>query len=148
MELSATEEIAVPQQMVWERLTEFQRFVELARKRGAEVESTRSAPLPAWTARFGYRKIQREIEVEIVEVEAPAKLVVSGKGSGVGARMTVVLAAKSEARTAMTVVVDVRGTTLAGRMLIQGLTLGKGTLQERFAKRVHNISKEMAKGLA
>lgn len=146
MELTTTQQIDASMETVWAKLTDFDRFEKMAVKRGTKVK--RLDPVngqPAWEIHFSFRGIERVANLHVSEVHAPERLLLSGEGGGIAAEIAATLVGLSKDRTAMTLAVRLRGRTLVGRSVVQGLKLGKKTIQERFETRVSGIVGELAK---
>jgi carbon monoxide dehydrogenase subunit G len=148
MDLTTREEIAAPRAAVWNKLTDFAAFENLARKRKIPVERLGTDARPEWQTRVAFRGVERDVTLHVADMRAPELLELSGRGGGMGAVITATLTALGPDRTALDLKVTVRGTNLAGRALVQGLRLGQGALQDRFGARVKKMVQDIGRASA
>jgi uncharacterized protein YndB with AHSA1/START domain len=147
MELTTREEIAAPQTEVWEALTDFDRFERLARRRGAAVTRGGTPARPEWQSKVTFRGIERDVELRVSAIEPMERVALSGRGAGLGGVLTATLSPLGPDRTALDLTLEVRGTNLAGKAMVQGMRMAHGPIQERFVKRVQGVVKDIAKTL-
>lgn len=146
MNLVTREEIDAPRETVWKALTRFDRFERQLRKRDIPIEKEIVDGDPRWTVQPTIAGTARTVVVTLDELEPPERLHALATGSGLAGAMKVTLEALDEERTAMTVSVSLRGTSLAGKAIVGGLRVGQGKIEERFVNRVRKMIHDIAKG--
>ncbi|SPF75135.1 hypothetical protein ALP8811_00119 [Aliiroseovarius pelagivivens] len=140
MKIKTHEDIEATIDHVFDSVTDFESFELAALRRGAEVRRTDSLPHPgqgmSWEAKFAHRGRQRVADINLEQMNQPNLLRIWTKIAGLTAEVDVELMALSRNRTRMTIIVDMRPTTIPARLLIQSLKLARTTMLRRFRKRV------------
>lgn len=140
MRIKVREDIAAPAAHVFAAVTDTAAFERQALRRGADVR--RLDRLPAlgpgvgWRVGFPFRGRQRELDIEVMQLEAP--VAASGRFGigGIGGQATADLLALSRGTTRLTITLDLKASTLAARLLLQSLRLARGNLERRMQARV------------
>ena len=147
MQFSSKEDIEAPIAEVFALLSEFESFERSAIRRGIEVQRIDAGAAPsegaAWDTRFDLRGKRREMRVELVRYDPPNAMHYAAVSQGVEAMMTLDLLALSQRRTRVAIVLNLKPKTLAARLMIQSLRLGKATLTKRFKLRIAEFAKSM-----
>ncbi|MFD0981790.1 MULTISPECIES: SRPBCC family protein [Tropicimonas] len=147
MKLSTQEEIDAPIERIWAAVTNAGDYERQVRRKGVEVtRHSEGADLgvgTTWTAKFDFRGLQRELHTEISTFDAPNLLVLDSVVGGVDAVAQVELTELPGNRTRLAASVDMKPTSIPGRVLIQTLRLAKTTLTNRFQRRVRRFAREM-----
>ena len=96
-----------------------------------------------WKASFQFRGRLREVDIELVEFDAPNKVMAHSVAGGLSADCTVDLVALSRRRTRMSLDLELVPNTLSARLLVQSLKLARGRLTKRFHLRVAEYAKDL-----
>lgn len=140
MKFSAREDIEVPIEAVFDRISDVDVFERQALRYGAEVERRKSrdgAPGPAWRIKFKFRGRERKVMTERVVLEPPTLQVFDFTAAGLAGQTRIELVPLSPKRTRLAVGIEVTANTLTARLLLQSLRLAKSNLNARFKTRVH-----------
>lgn len=145
MKFSSRQEVAAPQAVLFSALTDFSRFERLARDH--DVEMRRAGPVQepglgmSFVVRGVYRGRQRSLRSEISVFEPDGALGLDAETGGLFCHARVDLAEMTRLRTRMTVGLDLRPASFAGRLLVQSLKLGKPALARRFETRAAQLAR-------
>ncbi|TNF58754.1 MAG: SRPBCC family protein [Rhodobacteraceae bacterium] len=147
MKFSSKEDVEVPIARVFGILSEFEAFERSAIRRGAEIQRLGDHVAPhvgqAWEVTFDLRGKQRRAHVELTVYEAPHTMVFESVAGGMNAVTAVDLVALSPGRTRISVVFEVKPTTLGARLLVQSMKLAKSNLTKRFKLRVAEYARDI-----
>jgi len=147
MKFNAREDIEAPIDVVFARLTDFDQFERQALRRGASVRRTSNGPVETgsgWDIAFTFRGKERRMRAELAELDQPNFLQVAFQSSGIVGETKVDLVPLSPRRTRLSVSIDLSAKTLSSRLLLQSLKLARGTLAQRFKKRVASFADDVA----
>ena len=148
MNLTAREDIDAPKHAVYAAVTDFERFERRIVRRGFEFRRTGDLEPPEpgarWTSRFDWRGRPFDVEAELISVEPGEGYAIEAHSSGLICVGVVDLVALSDARTRLTVSLDIRATSLSARLLLQPLKLAGGSISRRFEERVAAFAEEVA----
>lgn len=151
MEFSTLEDIEAPIDMVFREVSDFEALERAALRRGAMVKRTddlaSKGPGMCWSATFGFRGKERNIDLELVEYDAPNHMACDARANGVDVKVNVDLVALSRRRTRITFNAEMIPTNLSGRLLVQSLKLAKNKLNTRFRVRIAEYAKNMEDSL-
>ena len=140
MELTTREDIEAPIDEVFRAVSDFDGFERAILRRGAEVVRTDELAEPGigmrWDASFDYRGKRRKGELELVSFEAPGRIAVSGKSSGLDVIMEVELVEMAPSRTRMDIRTRLAPVSVTGRLLLQPLKLARGALLKKYRQRI------------
>ncbi|MFP4273685.1 MAG: SRPBCC family protein [Paracoccaceae bacterium] len=152
MQFTAREDIEIPIEQLFERMSRFETFERAALRRGAEVTRADTLAAPGagmtWVARFGFRGKPRKLTVVLTEYAAPSRMVFDSKTAGLETRTVVELLQLSRKRTRMDVAVALQPRSLAARLLVQSLKLARRRIERRFRLRVANYARDLEGGAA
>ncbi|RVV97456.1 SRPBCC family protein [Mesobaculum littorinae] len=144
MKFSTRQDIAAPQQSVFEAVTDVDSFERQVMRRGVDLERVSGPGAPgmglAWTARVPFRGTTRKVEAKVTAFDAPEKFALRGVSEGIDIDFTVELMALSRTHTRMFVASELKPLTFSARLMVQSLKLAKGSLNRRFAKRVEDYA--------
>ena len=145
MQFTVREDIALPIEQVFEAISDFDAFERAAMRRGAQVQRTGNAATlgRGWVIRFDYRGRERLLRSEITRYAPPSGMTSSGKVGGLASTLTADLVALSPRRTRLALVLDVTGTTIGARILLQSVRLTKGSLERKLAARVERFARDL-----
>jgi len=149
MKFGTREDIEAPIEFVFAQITDFPAIERAAMRRGAEVERcngvTSLAPGMAWDTRFELRGKQREMHLELSEVDPPNGLTLLAGSPNLDGKMEVVLVALSPGRTRMMTDFEIKPKNLIGKLLIQSLKLARkrltGGIKDRMTTYAGSIEK-------
>jgi len=140
MKFSARKDVLAPIDVVFERATEFERFERILRRQGVNVRrlgpAERAAALVAWKAQVDYRGKTRNIAADLTEMETPARFCMASHVNGVDTVLEVDFVDITPQKSRMIVGLELRPKTLAARLFVQSLKLGKANLDRKFEDRV------------
>ena len=147
MKFSKREDIEAPLDVVFRAVSDFRSFERAALRRGIEVsrrdELEQPAPGMAWAARAPIRGKLRDIALRLTSYAPSTALAMFAESAGMLAVVTVDLVALARNRTRVQVGLEMTGTTMASRLLLQSLKLGKAALDRRFAARIADFAIEI-----
>lgn len=144
MKFSTREDIQAPIEHVFRMVSDFDGFERSALRRGVEVHRKQTlTQLNAelgWDIGFDYRNKPRRVSAELVQYDPPNGLLFFTYGPGITADGVIDLVALSRARTRLSVSLDLKPTSLGGRLTVQSLKLAKSRLLHRFRTRIATYS--------
>ncbi len=144
MKFSTNEDIEAPIETVFAEISDFEAFERSAIRRGAEVRR-RGDPTPpraglSWDTTFRLRGRPREMTLVLSRFETPTDIQLTANGKSFEGTLEVALIALSPHRTRLSVSVDIRPRTLAGRLFVQSLKLAKKDMNRRFKLKVAHFA--------
>lgn len=147
MKFSTKEDIEAPAEFVFDEVSDFARFERAAVKRGVEVKrlDTIGVPAPgmAWEIGFKYRGKPRRVDAGLKLFDRPNGMEFYAESSGFAMTPVVTVVALSKKRTRLGMELEIRPRTMAARLMLQSLKLGKGNLSRRFQLRIRSIAEEI-----
>ncbi|OSP56753.1 SRPBCC family protein [Pseudoruegeria sp. SK021] len=147
MKLTVSEEVAASRQDVFQQVTDFDRL--LGRPADAKTQITRlDHPAPVsegsrWQGHFVLRGLRRDGTAELVSLQAPDGYEIHGEADGMRGQLTVALSGPPEGPTRLDVTVQLRPTSLTGRMIVQSLSLVRQTVAARCRDRLQHFAREI-----
>ena len=135
MKFSTRVDVDAPPEDTFAAFADFTQYVRLAEKRGAKVEIL-AHPVFAWRARFDWNGKARDLDGGVTRFDPPKGFAAEMAAGGLDGTIDVEVAPLDPGRARVRVAMEWRPRTKAGRILLQSLKLVKGTLDERFARRV------------
>ncbi len=146
MKFETREDIEMPLEALFQRISDFEGYERGAMRRGAEVVRVDNLQATGegmrWKAAFDIRGKRRDIEVVLSEYDAPNGMVFDAESQGMDVKMLVDLVALSRARTRLSISVELSPKTLSARLLVQSLKLARGNIAKRFKLRVADFAKD------
>lgn len=138
MKLNTREYVEAPLAFVYSRLADSEAWEGLARRRGADVVRTHNPAGPGleWNVRFPWRGKFREADLTLVKEMAEEGLIVLVRSAPAQGEIAVSLAPAGQTRTLVMVSAEVKPVTMAARLVIQSLRLGRAKLQRRLDQSV------------
>ena len=144
MKLSTREDMAVPVEVAFDAISDFEEFERRAMRRGADVSRTDPPSGPGlgstWDATFSFRGKQREIVAEMELFDPPNSILLRSRVGGLRAVFDVTLVALSPQKTRMVVGLEFTANNLSARLLVQSLKLAKAALSKRFERAVSEFA--------
>ncbi len=147
MKFGTRTDIEAPQAFVFASLADFAAWERSGLRRGVELERTDRMRQPGqgmgWKASFPFRGRRRTMTIRVEELVEPRSLGFSGAGASVDGRLQADLIPMGPRRTRLTVQLEVKPRTLAARLYLQTLRLGRKRLEAKFADRIAHIALEI-----
>lgn len=144
MNFVQTQEIEAPVPVVFEYLTNFDRFDALARERGAVIHRSDPEGVPGigtfWQGSFHLRGKQRNFTAEIADFKEPRLIDAFGVSNLFEFDAAMRLRPAGPGRTALRIKVTVTGRTLTGRMLLQSARLAKRRLNRQYRRGLRRLA--------
>ena len=152
MRFSVRQEVEGPQERVFAALSDHAALERMARERGVEVTRTDEMDGPApgmtWEIRFEYRGKARAATLVLTEYDPPERLTCNAVSEGLEVAIVLDLEALSEARTLVKLDMDLSAKTMASRLLIQPLKVGRGAIEKRLQSAAADYAKKIEARLA
>lgn len=148
------EDINAPIGRVFPCISDFAGFERSALRRGVKITRLDSLQAPGpgmiWDLVFRLRGKRREVQLELVQMEAPHLMRFHTKSGGVAGVMTVELIALSKQSTRLVLHLEMKAANLTGRLLLQSLKLAKSSLVSRVNAKLYEFARgtEQRLGLA
>lgn len=143
MKLSAKTDLEVPAAFVFSSLVDHALWERDAVRNGAEIERPAGTPASgvgaAWRVRGQFRGKPRKVLLTITEQVENQLIVLSLDGPSVEGTARFEAMVLSPRRSRLRVDLEVKPKTLAARLFINTLRLGKGRVQARFEARLAAI---------
>jgi len=147
MKFSTKEDLDAPIDKVFEVLADFEMIERAAMRRGVELQRTDILVKPdvgaSWHAKFRMRGKPREVNIAITVYDPPNEMVVRSQLQGVESETQIELVALSRQQTRLSVVADLKPTTLSARLLVQSLKMARNKLNRRFRERVSDYARDL-----
>lgn len=147
MHFAAKTDIEAPVDFVYAVLTDFEGWERAAMRRGADVHRTdklrEPGPGMAWTIGFRFRGKERVLAVNLISLDAKAKVTFKAEGTLIEADQVVDVLSLAPKRTRLTLHMDIRPKTLGARLLLQSLKLAKTKVQIRLNKRMVQLATDI-----
>ncbi|MEM9794896.1 MAG: SRPBCC family protein [Pseudomonadota bacterium] len=143
MKFVATEEIAAPIDHVWRRVSDLEVFEDRFRKRVRGLSRDPAGPIHVDTVWSGKATIMgkvRAVEVRLCEFNAPASLETVAGTEGMVVTIRADLEALGADRTRLIVTSEARARSLAARLLLQSVRLGRKGVAHRYKERIAQFS--------
>ncbi|MGH1576555.1 SRPBCC family protein [Planktotalea sp.] len=147
MKFSSNEDIEAPIKDAFALFTDFDQFERSALRRSADVRRIdtlgQNGVGMAWNTQFKLRGKERKIDAEMVEYCEPENFCLQLQSEEVTALAHVELMPLSKGRTRASVSVELKPISLAGRLLVQSLRLGKARLDKKFKKKAGDFVRNL-----
>lgn len=146
MKFVVKEDVALPQQVLFDLMADFQMFERVAIRRGVEI--TRSGSMASsdglkWDCTFEFRGRDRMACVHLDEFSAPEKLAFFITNPALDNRVEITVSALSKKQSRFQVSTVLEPKTLTSRLLIQSMKLARSKYNKRFQKRVAEVANEL-----
>lgn len=145
MDLKATEEIAVPIDVAWRGITEFDRFEEALRRQEVTLhrEGQEVGEGTTWEAEFPFMGRTLKATASVARMESPRLLRLEGQGTGIIGYAEIALTQLDEERCRADVSAGLKAKAIGAQVILQPLRVAKGRLQEQLAERVGRIARRV-----
>jgi hypothetical protein len=142
------EDVAVPADFVFRRLSDVARHERKALARGVAVRrvdgGTETGPGATWEIAFDYRGRRREVRAEITGWTPPEKLRIDAQSGGLDIHIVVTVVALSPRMTRVHVALNLVARSITARLLVQSLKLGRGSVTNRLQGNLKAMCAEIA----
>ena len=147
MKFGTRTDIEAPQAFVFASLADFPAWERSGLRRGVELERTdrmrHVGQGMGWKASFPFRGRRRTLTIRVEDLVEPRSLGFSGSGVSVDGKLQAELIPMGPRRTRLTVQLEVKPRTLAARLYLQTLRLGRKRLEAKFSERIAHIGLEI-----
>ena len=146
MKFVAKEDVALPQQVLFDLMADFQMFERVAIRRGVEITRSRSMASSdglKWDCTFEFRGRDRMACVHLDEFSAPEKMAFLITNPALDNRVEITVSALSKKQSRFQVSTVLEPKTLTARLLIQSMKLARSKYNKRFQKRVAEVANEL-----
>ena len=148
MKFSTRRDINLAAEGLFRAATNFHAIERLLVRRGATVRRLDKLAAPGvgmrWLIGFDWRGRERELTVELTQLDAPEVAVLQGRSEqfDLTIRMTVVALTREKSRLIFETEAHPRG--MKARLLLQTAKLGKAQLDRKFAQRIGQVVDQLA----
>ena len=147
MKFRASTDIDAPINACFEALADFEHIARRARRAGVEVERTDTMTTPGpgmcWRVEGPFRGRMRRAEVELVDYDAPEKMLFHLSSSGIEADITLTLSRESGRRTVLESQVRVVPRNLASRVALQSVKLARPRINRGFRNALKKLASDV-----
>ncbi|MEM8978025.1 MAG: SRPBCC family protein [Pseudomonadota bacterium] len=144
MKFSSRDDINVPANVIFERISDFDTWERLALRRGIRVQRTDSyediGPGMAWDVAFRFRGKPRTLSAQMVKFDSPHEIGFAGSVGGLVMNYAVDLIALSPRRTRISTALDLKPETLSARLLLQSMRLARTRLKAGYKDRTAHFA--------
>ena len=147
MRFATKQDIEAPITDVFRIISDFEAWERAAMRRGAEVARTDKLRAVAagmhWAARFSYRSKQRNMELELTQIEPSTLLRFAGISQAIEGVASIDLMELGGKRTRMHVVLEISPRSLTARLFLQSLRLARARIDRKFDQRAAQLAAEI-----
>ena len=149
MKFSKHEDVNVPQHVLFDKLTNFGNLERELTRRGLKVSVADGAPAEGqgakWDLAFKFRGKRRTATLEATKVHSPDAVGLYLENPSMDIRVEIELTALSKNKTRMMVTSVLQPRTLAARLLVQSMKLGRGRFNKKYSARIKQIAEELGR---
>lgn len=150
MDFSAKEDIEVPLDQVFGKISNFNQIERMAIRRGVDVQRTDKMADPGpgmgWKAGFSFRGKPREADITLTDYEPPTVMRFTSVSAGLNVEADIELVALSRNRTRVHMRIGLRPQTLSARLLVQSLKLARGRIDRKLSRRLAAFGRDLEDG--
>lgn len=147
MKLNAREDVEAPIAFVFKALADTDHWERAALRRGAEVLRQDTLPEKGvgmeWKLGFHWRERARSVVLRMAELAPDQRLALAATGEALEADIGIDLVEMGPRRTRIALAVDIKPTTLAARLFLQGLRLARGQIDGRVKQRMAQLAADI-----
>ncbi|GGH59569.1 SRPBCC family protein [Frigidibacter albus] len=147
MKFSTKEDIEAPVAFVFAELSDFDGFERGAMRRGATVKRLDRRTEPgtgmSWALEFRWRGRDRKMVTDMTTYDPPHTMAFLAESAGFEMVLGLSFLEMSRKRTRLAIELEVKPRTLASRIMLQSLKLGKAKLTRKFVARVKMAAEEI-----
>lgn len=135
MKFKVSEDVDAPQDMVWQRFTDFSGFEEDARGRGAVLSRvgnwTQTREGVEWRGEVTVRGRSRPISAKVSQMVQQELCVVDSRIGGMNCHQEMLFTPLAASVTRVTLILDLSADTLTARLLLQTMKLARGRVMQK-----------------
>lgn len=135
MKFKVSEDVDAPQEMVWQRFTDFSGFEEDARGRGAVLTRvgnwTQTNEGVEWRGEVTVRGRSRPISAKVTQLRPQELCVVDSRIGGMNCHQEMLFTPLAASVTRVTLILDLSADTLTARLLLQTMKLARGRVLQK-----------------
>ena len=139
------EDINAPLEQVFPCVSDFAGFERSALRRGADIKRldnlTRDGAGMMWDIKFNLRGKRRELQLELVQFDAPDSMKFHTRSAGIKGVMSVDLIALSRSATRLNITLEMQASNLTGRLMLQSLKLARSSIANRVSARLEEFAR-------
>jgi carbon monoxide dehydrogenase subunit G len=147
MHFASKQDIEAPIEAVFQILSDFEAWERAIMRRGVQVDRKDKLRQPGagmrWAAKFDYRGKSRDLEVELVQIDAPTLLRFAGVSQALEGVISIELLELGAKRTRMHTGVDITPRSLTARLFLQSLRLARAKLDRKFDQRIALVAADI-----
>ncbi len=146
MKLSTREDLEVPIDYAFARVSDFDGFERRAMRQGINVARQKKGDVElgtVWDIAFEFRGRHRAVVAELTRMDPSEAIEIESHSDGLIALTQVELVPLSQTRTRVLVSFELRAKTLTARLLLQSLKLAKSKMTNRFKARVTEFAESV-----
>ena len=150
MKFSSHYDLKLAQDIVFDRLSEFEKFERIAIKRGARVrrldEGDDIIDGIKWLVGYPLRGKYRIVDLTLVEADVPNSLVFEAQNPTMAGKLRIDVIPLSRTQTRLKVDSVLQPKTLAARLLVHSMKLARSKFNRRFARRLETFAIRLEEG--
>ncbi|WP_439136556.1 SRPBCC family protein [Roseicyclus sp.] len=135
MKFKVSEDVDAPQEMVWQRFTDFSGFEEDARGRGAVLNRvgnwTQTSQGVEWRGEVTVRGKSRPITAKVTQLVPQELCIVDSRIGGMNCHQEIIFVPLSATVTRVALMLDLSADTLTARLLLQTMKLARGRVLQK-----------------
>ncbi|SLN10318.1 hypothetical protein ROA7450_00006 [Roseovarius albus] len=140
-------DVSAPIDVVFMEVSDFPAIEKRAAKRGYDVQRLdvlrEPGPGMVWDVSFEFRNNMREMEVELVELNAPDKMCVVSRSSSFAGSMIVDFLALSRTQTRVSLELELKAQNLTARLMLQSIKLMRSNLMNKLEGRMKGWARQI-----
>ncbi|WP_299839521.1 hypothetical protein [uncultured Paracoccus sp.] len=152
MKFSTRKDTELTADQLFQSLVDFDRLERILARRGAAVTRLHPAQQPAagagWQVGFDWRGRRRELRLEVMQLEAPGRMVISGLSEAFDLIIDLTVMALSKQRSRVIFEAEALPRNMRARLMLQTAKLGKSQLDRKFDTGVARLVNELTAGRA
>ena len=135
MQITVSEDVDAPAELVWQRLTDFSAAEDMAKGRGVELSRVGNWAAASegaeWRGQVTVRGKSRKIKSKITGFVPEDSYTVESKIGGMETAYAVTLVLLSQQVTRVNATLDLTAQTLTSRLILQTMKLARGRITQR-----------------
>lgn len=147
MQFTSKVDVGAPSAVVFAALSDFDGWEKAAMRRGAQVSRTDALAAPGpgmgWATCFAFRGKERSFDITLVAVDPAGTLQFTGAGTMLEGGMQMEVIDLGPRLSRMVMAVDVRPLSLGARLVLQGLKLGRNSVQAKMNARLAAFARDI-----
>lgn len=130
---------------LFDLVADFPRLERILMRRGVSVQRAHpDGPSgPGWDLGFDWRGKPRQMRMQVVHLERPERLSLSGVSDAFDSTVDFTVVALSRSRARLICEIELRPRSMRARLVLQTAKLGKAQLDRRFERRIADFVEEL-----